>query len=78
MDGEGVEKIDFLSMESNGGEPTALRGFDGKRFPPGLVHVVVHAYLREVLADEFEKNDYKRVDKYHWHDLVNWYITPKK
>ena len=57
-------------------EPTALSKFDIQRFRPMLVHVEVHERNREVLADYFAKNEYRRLDEYPPYDQTNWYFTP--
>jgi FkbM family methyltransferase len=77
LDREGVKKIDFLSIDINGTEPTAMAGFDIRRFRPDLVHIEVHKRNREVLSEYFEKNGYRRIDEYLKYDSTNWYFTPK-
>jgi FkbM family methyltransferase len=76
LEGEGVEKIDFLSMDINGTEPTALAGFDIQRYRPELVHIEVHERNREVLMKYFLDNGYERIDEYLPYELVNWYFKP--
>lgn len=76
LDREGVEKIDFLSMDINGAEPVALKGFDIKRFKPELVCVEASRHRREELLEYFHRNGYKRIDEYLEHDRVDWYFTP--
>jgi len=78
LDREGVKKIDFLSMDINGGETVALKGFDIKRFLPELVHVEASRHRREELTQYFESNGYKRIDEYLKYDGINWYFTPKE
>jgi FkbM family methyltransferase len=73
---EGVEKVDFLSIDINGTEPTAMAGFDIQRYRPDLVHIEVHTGNQELLMSYFEKNGYRRIDEYLEHDLTNWYFTP--
>jgi FkbM family methyltransferase len=74
---EGVEKIDFLSIDINGTEPTAMAGFDIQRYRPELVHIEAHTRNHEALEQYFEANGYRRIDEYLEHDLTNWYFTPK-
>jgi FkbM family methyltransferase len=74
---EGVERIDFLSIDINGTEPTAMAGFDIQRYRPELVHIEVHPRNHEALMSYFEANGYRRIDEYLEHDLTNWYFTPK-
>ena len=78
LDAEGVEHIDFLKIDINGTEPTALAGFDIKRFRPELVHVEAHKKNHETLMKYFEENDYERIEAYMKYDYANWYFTPTK
>ena len=78
LDREGVKNIDFLSIDINGTEPSAMKGFDIKRFRPELVHIEVHERNREVPRAYFEKNGYRRIDEYLKYDITNWYFTPKE
>jgi FkbM family methyltransferase len=78
LDRAGVEKIDFLSMDIERGEPPALAGFDIERFRPELV--CVEAAIPEIhaaLTSYFEAHDYERIDSYHPYDWINWYYRPK-
>lgn len=77
LDREGVEKIDFLSIDINGAEPIALAGFDIKRFFPELVHVEASPHRHEELKAYFAQNGYVRIDAYLKYDSTNWYFTPK-
>jgi FkbM family methyltransferase len=78
LDRDRVKKIDFLSMDINGGEATALRGFDIDRFKPELVHVEVHPHHKDEIAAYFAQHGYERIEKYLQYDKTNWYYTPKK
>jgi FkbM family methyltransferase len=78
LEAEGIEHIDFLKIDINGTEPTALAGFDIKRYRPELVHVEAHAKNHESLMKYFEENDYERIDAYLKYDQVNWYFTPAR
>lgn len=72
---EGIEKIDFLSMDINGHDPAGLAGFDIKRYQPELVLVEVHERNRELLLHYFDENGYERIDEYLPHDTkTNWYF----
>ena len=77
LDRAGVEKIDFLSMDINGGEKAALAGFDIERFRPDLVHIEVNPRNRPAVAEYFEKNGYERIDDYLEYDHINWYYKPR-
>jgi len=78
LDANGVSKIDFLSMDIEQGEPAALAGFDIERFRPELVCIEVLPFVRDRIADYFERHGYERIEKYIPYDEVNWYYTPKK
>lgn len=77
LDREGVEKVDFLSMDINGAEIIALEGFDIERFHPDLVHVEAPEHRQEQLLSYFGQHGYRRIDEYLQYDQVNWYFTPK-
>ena len=72
----GVGRIDFLSMDIEGGEPKALSGFDIERFRPQLV--CIEKGEVEFLKEYFADHGYERIDKYLRYDFVNWYYTPAK
>ena len=77
LDQNGVEKIDFLSMDIEGGEPGALAGFDIERFRPELVCVEKLANTK-ALKDYFVAHGYEIVERYEKVDKINWYFQPKK
>jgi FkbM family methyltransferase len=79
LDDQGVEKIDFLSMDIERGAPKALAAFDIQRFKPELVCIEAGAGedYRQVIAKWFEDHGYRRIEKYLKHDWSNWYYTPK-
>jgi FkbM family methyltransferase len=76
LDRNGVETIDFLSMDIEGAEPPALAGFDIERFRPALVCIEVHAGGREKIVAYFQERGYERIDEYLEHDWINWYYKP--
>ncbi len=76
----GIEKIDFLSMDIEGGAPKALAGFDIERYRPELVCLEASGgdpEYRKGLLDYFERHGYERIDRYLEYDVVNWYFRPK-
>jgi len=75
---EKVEKIDFLSMDIEGSEPPALRGFDIERYRPDLVCIEVSLRTADKIAPYFEEHGYERIMDYEKYDAVNWYYRPKK
>lgn len=74
----GVEKIDFLSMDINGSEPTALAAFDIRRYRPDLVDVEAHPKNQQALLDYFSAAGYRRIDAYLAYDMTNWYFAPEE
>lgn len=76
LDLNGVTKIDFLSMDIEGSEPAALRGFDIERFKPELVCIEASKSIRTEIQAYFAAHGYERIDKYLDYDMVNWYYAP--
>jgi FkbM family methyltransferase len=77
LEQEGVEKIDFLSIDINGAEVIALAGFDIERYRPELVHVEAAEHRYDALLAYFDQHSYQRIDDYLEYDSVKWYFTPK-
>lgn len=77
LDQNGVEKIDFLSMDIEGAEPVALSGFDIERFQPKLVVVEVHGETREAIIQYFTEHDYERIERYDDADPYNLHFEPR-
>jgi FkbM family methyltransferase len=73
---EGVERIDFLSMDIELHEPQALKGFEIQRFKPSLVCVEGLLPVRQQILDYFTRHGYVLVGKYMWVDLENMYFAP--
>lgn len=81
LEREGIESIDFLSMDIEGSAPPALAGFDIRRFAPALVCIEAaqnEGDYQKKLVKYFKKNGYERVEEYLTHDRVNWYFAPKR
>lgn len=74
LEREGVEKIDFLSMDIEGAEPLALAGFDIQRYKPALF--CVEKSDDEFLMEYCTANGYELIEKYEKVDKVNWYFRP--
>ena len=75
---EAIERIDFLSMDIEKGEPPALAGFDIERFRPELVCVEAgNPEIQQALTLYFDAHGYERIDAYHPYDWINWYYRPK-
>ena len=75
LDAEGVQRIDFLSMDIELHEPEALQGFDIERFKPTLVCIEGLLPVRQKILN-FARSGYVVVGKYVWADLENLYFTP--
>jgi FkbM family methyltransferase len=74
----GVEHIDFLSMDIEGAEPKALAGFDIRKYKPRLVCIESAPNVRDAILQYFTAHGYERVDEYLPYDSVNWYFRPAK
>jgi FkbM family methyltransferase len=77
LERNGVAKIDFMSMDIEGSELPALRGFDIERFAPALVCIEAKVKNREAILQYFADHGYERIERYLEHDQVNYYFTPK-
>ncbi len=78
LDGEGVKKIDFLSMDIEGAEPAALRGFDIKRFQPALVCIELtdrKSDKKEFVEGYFANNGYVKIELWSRIDRYNTYFA---
>jgi len=78
LESEGVEHIDFLSMDIEGGEARALMGFDIARHRPELVCIEVSAGNRAIVGWYFSERGYERVEKYARVDTINQYYRPAR
>jgi len=76
LEREGVESVDFLSMDIEGAEPQALAGFDIQRFKPKLVCIEAMVHKRDELLKYFESHGYRLIERYQKRDPVNWYFEP--
>lgn len=77
LDANGVTKLDHLTLDIEGAEPGALRGFDIDRFQPELVCIESHAGGKEneaFIRDYFAQHGYERIERYLRHDRYNWYF----
>jgi FkbM family methyltransferase len=78
LEQNGVSKVDFLSMDIEGGEPLALAGFDVDRFKPELACIEIKPDTREKIHDYFAAHGYEWLERYLPHDGVNHYFAPKR
>jgi FkbM family methyltransferase len=73
-----VESIDFLSMDIEGGEPDALKGFDVEKYRPELVCIEVgNSPNGKFIQGYFERHGYRLIERYLEHDMTNRYYTPR-
>lgn len=77
LDQNGVKKLDFLSMDIEGGELLALAGFDIDRFKPELACIEAHRDYRPKILEYFAAHGYLRLEQYIRYDEVNYYFAPK-
>ena len=76
--GEGVTKVDLLSMDIEQGEPAALAGFDIQRFRPELVCIEALPEVSDAILEYFTRHGYRRIERYLEYDKANWYFTPQR
>ena len=76
LQAEGIEHVDFLSMDIELHEPQALRGFDLERFKPALACIEALLPVRQQIVDYFARRGYVPVAKYLWVDRENLYFAP--
>ena len=77
LDDNGVEKVDFMTIDIEGHEPQALRGFDIDRFQPELVCIEAKPKNREFIAQYFSEHRYEQIEKYLDYDQTNYYFARK-
>ncbi len=76
LDGQGVKKVDLLSLDIEGAEPLALEGFDIERFRPDLVCVEIRELTEGSINRYFARHGYVEVDRYRLLDGSNRYFAP--
>jgi len=75
LEENGVEKVTFLSMDIEGAEPAALRGFDIQRYKPDLC--CVEGTRNEDVLEYFRAHGYELIEKYRKADKINSYFRPR-
>jgi FkbM family methyltransferase len=70
-----IDKVDFLSIDIDGAEISALKGFDIQRFKPDLCGI--EAAKPELVKEYFAANGYELIEKYLKVDKINLYFRPK-
>lgn len=78
LEQEGIEKLDFLSMDIEGAEPAALRGFDIRRYKPDMccVEAAILGSTELRIVAYFAANGYEVIEKYRKVDKQNLYFRP--
>ena len=71
---QGVEKVDFVSLDIEGSEPEALEGFDIERYRPDLLCVEIQPYTRDRILGYFASHRYEVIRPYTEVDAVNLYF----
>lgn len=75
LEENGIDKIDFLSMDIEGAEMGALRGFDIQKYRPDLCCVETNDV--KTVTDYFDSRGYELIQKYRKADKINVYYRPK-
>jgi FkbM family methyltransferase len=78
LNGAGVARFDFLSIDIELGEPAALSGFDIEKYRPALVCIEAHDEVREQVLDYFLQHNYMLARAYDGLDPLNMYFIPKR
>lgn len=76
LESEGVQRVDFLSIDIELWEPKALAGFDIDRYRPALVCIEALGPVRQFILDYFAKHGYTVIGAYLRADTQNLYLTP--
>ena len=76
LEREGVDHVDFVSLDIEEHEPAALRAFDLQRYAPGLLCIEAHGRTQDAIYEWMVTHGYRRIDSYLAYDSVNWYFEP--
>lgn len=77
LEENGISKLDFLSMDIEGGEVLALAGFDIEKFRPELACIEAKPANRAKIVRYFTDHGYAKVDTYLKYDQTNYYFAPR-
>ena len=72
----GIEHVDFLSIDIELHEPQALKGFSIDRFRPALVVIEAHFPIRDQILEYFARHEYVVLGKYLRADPENLWFAP--
>lgn len=75
LDGEGVTKVDLLSMDIEGHEAKAFAGFDIQRFDPELLVIEGRS---ERVEKYLARRGYVEIERYKPYDQINRYYERKQ
>lgn len=78
LTGQGIQQIDFVSIDIELHEPKALAGFDLKKFRPALVCIEAHPEVRQQILDYFAARNYVVNAKYLRADPQNLWFMPAR
>jgi len=73
---EGLDHVDFVSLDIEEHEPAALRAFDLGRYAPALLCIEAHGRTQDAIYEWMVTHGYRRIDSYLAYDSVNWYFEP--
>jgi FkbM family methyltransferase len=71
-----IDKVDFVSLDIELGEPAALAQFDLRRYRPALLCIEAHAQTRQQVLNHMARAGYVVVGRYLRADAANLYFTP--
>ncbi len=75
---EGIDGMDFLSMDIEMAEPQALAGFSIEKYRPALVCIEVHPPVRDQIEQYFAEHGYEKIELYSRLDPLNYYYRPER
>jgi len=76
LEGQGVSRVDLLSIDIELAEPKALAGFDVDKFKPRLVCIEAWLPVRQQILDYFARHRYVVIGRYLRADPINLYFAP--
>jgi FkbM family methyltransferase len=75
---QGIDRVDFVSMDIELHEPQALAGFTLQKYRPALVCIEAHPEVRQQILDYFAARGYVVVGKYMRADPQNLWFAPAR
>jgi FkbM family methyltransferase len=71
-----VKGFDFLSMDIELAEPSALAGFNIQKYAPSFVCIEAHDEVKDQILEYFSENGYRLLKRYVDLDPLNYYFAP--